>query len=75
MATKIDSFKSNVPTLNGSNYNFWKIRITIYLQSLDERIWQLDGYNRPTITVEGNNGPKPVALWTAKELEAAKFNS
>ena len=44
---------------------------------LNERIWKtiLDGYTRPIVTVEGNNGPKPVALWTAKELEADKFNS
>ena len=37
--------------------------MTIYLQSLDERISQtvLDGYTRPTATVEGNIGPKHVA--------------
>ena len=27
------------------------------------------------MTVEGNNGPKPIALWTVKELKVTNFNS
>ena len=54
----------------GLTITIWKIRMTIYLQSLDERIWQtvLDGYTRPTVTIEGNQETKPVGLWTVKEL-------
>ena len=73
-----EKIKGNkVPMLDGSNYNYWKIRMTVYLQSLDERIWQtvLDGYSRPTVDNEGVVGPKPVATWTARELEAARWNS
>src|ERR1700733_311044 len=76
--TKSDQIKGNkVPMLDGSNYNYWKIRMTVYLQSLDERIWQtvLDGYSRPTVDNEGVVGPKPVVTWTARELEAARWNS
>ena len=37
--------------------------MTFYLQSLDERIQQtvLDGYTKPTVTVDGNTGPKHIA--------------
>ena len=37
------------PLLIGSNYNFWKTRMRIFLSSTEFDIWQIieDGYEKP----------------------------
>ena len=29
------------PLFNGSDYNYWKARMTIYLQSIDYSLWEV----------------------------------
>ena len=35
---------------NGTNYAYWKVRMRVFLQSLDEKVWQVMeiGWTKPT---------------------------
>lgn len=65
------------PMPDGSSYNYWKIQMTIYLKSKDERIWQLilNGYKAPVDTdAEGKTSPKPVEKWTEADHKNSSNN-
>ena len=49
---------------DGTNYAYWKVRISAFLQSLDEKVWQ---------AVE-ISWTKP-ADWDDAKIKAANFNS
>ena len=45
------------PLFNGSNYNYWKYRMKIYLQSLNYELWNIveATYTKPTINYSAWN--------------------
>lgn len=58
------------PVLDGTNYAIWKVKIRIYIKSLDERAWQLivNGWSPPTrIDTDGDSRIKPENEWTTDE--------
>ena len=57
-----------LPLFDGTNYAYWKVHMRVFLQSLDEKVWQ---------AVEiGQTKPKEVpADWDEAKIKAANFNS
>ena len=58
-----------IPTLfDGTNYAYWKVYMTAFLQSLDEKVWQAMeiGWTKPM---------KQLANWDDAKIKAANFNS
>ena len=58
-----------IPSLfDGTNYAYWKVRMRIFLQSLDKKVWQ---------AVEiGQTKPTEVPVnWDDAKIKAAYFNS
>ena len=53
---------------DGTNYAYWKVRIRVFLQSLDEKVWQ---------AVEiGQTKPKEMPVdWDDTKIKATNFNS
>ena len=53
---------------DSTNYAYWKVRMRVFLQSLDKKVWQ---------AVEiGWTKPKEVpANWDDAKIKAANFNS
>ena len=56
------------PLFDGTNYAYWNARMRVFLQSLDEKVWQ---------AVEiGWTKPKEAPVdWDEAKIEAANFNS
>ena len=56
------------PHLDGNNYAYWKVRMTVFLKSINERIWLSieNGWERPTTAS---------SEWTTAQKEVASFNS
>ena len=42
------------PLFDGTNYAFWKARMTAFLKSLDWAVWEAveDGWTPPTVTTK-----------------------
>nr|CAD1838597.1 unnamed protein product [Ananas comosus var. bracteatus] len=56
------------PFFNGSNYTYWKVRMQIFLQSLDFDLWDIveNGYIKPTTTT---------STWKAEDKGKFNLNS
>ena len=56
------------PHFDGNNYSYWKVRIKVFLKSIDERVWNSVeyGWEKPTT---------PVSEWQTSQKEATAFNS
>ena len=56
------------PHFNGNNYTYWKVRMKVFLKSIDERVWNSVeyGWEKPTT---------PISEWQTSQKEAAAFNS
>jgi len=68
------------PLLDGSNYDYWKSRMSAFLKSIDSRTWKevLKGWEHPVALDEDGNMTyvlKPEEEWTAAEDELALGNS
>ncbi|XP_077219750.1 uncharacterized protein LOC143853940 [Tasmannia lanceolata] len=59
---------SRPPYFNGSNYGYWKTRMSFFLQSLDYEMWELieDGYIAPT---------SERSKWSAAQKKRAALNA
>ena len=56
------------PLFDDTNYAHWKVRMRAFLQSLDEKVWQ--------VVEIGWTKPKEVpADWDEAKIKAANFNS
>ena len=67
-----ESFPINKPPFfTGSDYQFWKNKMTWYLESLDLEVWKtiLFGYTFPTKDVDGGKEEKPLTNITKKKVE------
>ena len=53
---------------NGTNYTYWKVYMRAFLQSLDEKVWQVIeiGWTKPT---------KAPVDWNVAKIKVANFNS
>ena len=61
------------PVLDGSNYGYWKARMTAFLKTLDHKAWKsvINGWEAPK---DGQN-VKAESEWTDAEDTAALGNS
>ena len=56
------------PLFDGTNYAYWKVRMRVFLRSLDEKVWQ-------AIEI-GWTKPKEVPTdWDDAKIKAVNFNS
>ena len=56
------------PLFDDTNYVYWKVRMRAFLQSLDEKVWQL--------TEIGWVKPKEALVdWDVAKIKAENFNS
>ena len=53
---------------DGTNYASWKVHMKVFLQSLDEKVWQIVeiGWTKPT---------EALADWDDAKIKAENFNS
>ena len=58
------------PLFDGTNYAYWKVRMRAFLQSLDEKVWQIVeiGWTKP-------KEKEASADWDKAKIEAANFYS
>ena len=56
------------PLFDGTNYAYWKVRMSAFLESLDENVWQaLElGWTKPT---------EAPADWDDAKIKAVNFNN
>ena len=56
------------PLFGGTNYEYWKVRMKAFLQSLDEKVWQAVeiGWTKPTEAPADQDDAK---------IKAVNFNS
>ena len=58
-----------IPLLfDGTNYAYWKVRLRAFLQSLDEKIWQV-------VEIDWTKPKEAPADWDKAKIKAANFNS
>ena len=58
-----------IPLLfNDTNYEYWKVRIRAFLQSLDEKVWQ-------AVEIRWTNPTEAPTDWDDAKIKAANFNS
>ncbi|KAK7378428.1 hypothetical protein VNO80_03869 [Phaseolus coccineus] len=64
------------PLFCGLNYQFWKVRIKIFMESLDKGIWDAieNGPFIPKFEKDGSVIEKPWSQWTDAESKKAKFD-
>ena len=53
---------------DGTNYAYWKICMKTFLQSLDEKVWQV-------IEIGWTKPKEALAEWDDAKIKAANFNS
>ena len=56
------------PQFDGTNYVYWKVRMKVFLQSLNEKVWMAVevGWTKPT---------DPPMSWDDDIIKVANFNS
>ena len=56
------------PHFDGNDYAYWKVRMKVFLKSINERVWNSVeyGWEKPTT---------PVSEWQTSQKETASFNS
>ena len=79
MAVDVERHSTNIPLLfDGSNYQFWSNRMSIFIRSYDYEIWDvvLNGPYVPmkTNTVSEESKPKFRSEWTKVEVKKVQVN-
>ena len=74
MAAGVEGHSTNRPTLfDGSNYQFWSNRMSIFMQSYDYEMWDvvLEGLYVPMRTKTGSEVSKPKLRneWSESEVK------
>jgi len=64
------------PLFSGVNYQFWKMRMKIFIESLDRGICDaiVNGPYVPKIVIDGTAVDKPWSKWSAEESRRAQFD-
>lgn len=69
---------TRAPFFYGNDYSYWKIKMKIYLQALDYKIWEIisdDSFMSTIKNEEGEEIPKPSREWNESEKKKASINS
>ena len=56
------------PLFDSTNYAYWKVRMRVFLQSLDEKVWQ-------AIEIGWTKSKEALADWDDAKIKAANFNN
>ena len=56
------------PLFDGINYEYWKVRMKAFLQSLDEKVWQ-------AVEIGWTKPKEAPADWDEAKIKAVNFNS
>ena len=56
------------PLFDGTNYAYWKVRMRVFLQSLDEKLWQ-------AVEIGWTKPKKTPADWDDAKIKVANYNS
>ena len=56
------------PLFDDTNYAYWKVRIRVFLQSLDEKVWQ-------AVEIGWTKLKEVLADWDDAKIKASNFNS
>src|ERR1044072_4455490 len=81
MDNKEEGSINKPPILDGTNYNYWKARMTAFLRSIDNKTWKsiVKGWTPPVKTKAADDTStlelKDEADWSPEEDEAALANS
>jgi len=64
------------PLFCGLNYQFWKVRMKIFVKSLDKGIWDAieNGPFVPKFEKDGSSIENPLSQWTDSESKKSKFD-
>ena len=57
-----------LPLFDGTNYAYWKVHMRVFLQSLDEKVWQ-------AIEIGWTKPKEAPADWDEAKIKAANFNN
>ena len=58
-----------IPSLfDGTNYAYWKVYIRVFLQSLDEKVWQ-------AVEIRWTKSTEAPANWDDAKIKAENFHS
>ena len=70
------------PVLDGTNYDYWKARMTAFLKSIDNKTWRaiVKGWTPPVVKTTGESSTTTIEYkkeedWTKEEEEEAWANS
>ncbi|GAA0138380.1 hypothetical protein LIER_34927 [Lithospermum erythrorhizon] len=68
---------SRPPLLDGTNYPYWKAKMTAFLRSVNTKTWKsvLTGWTAPTVTDNGVTTVKKQSDWNIVEEELSLGNS
>ena len=60
---------SRPPLFDGTNYDYWKNRMMIFLQAIDDDMWEIieEGATIPMKEQDGKQVPKPKSEWSDAE--------
>ena len=56
------------PLFDNTNYAYWKVRMRVFLQSLDKKVWL-------TVEIVWMKPEEPPATWDDTKIKVANFNS
>ena len=56
------------PLFDGTNYAYWKVRMRVFLQSLDEKVWQ-------AVEIGWTKPKEAPADWDEAKIKVANFNN
>ena len=56
------------PLFDGTNYAYWKIHMRVFLQSLDEKVWQ-------AVEIGWTKPKEAPANWDDAKIKGENFNS
>ena len=56
------------PLFDSTNYAYWKVRMRVFLQSLNEKVWL-------TVEVGWKKPKEPLVMWDDTKIKIANFNS
>ena len=56
------------PLFDGTNYAYWKVRMRAFLQSLDEKVWQV-------VEIGWTKLKEAPTDWDEAKIKVANFNS
>ena len=57
-----------LPLFDGTNYAYWKVHMRVFLQSLDEKVWQ-------AVEIGWTKPKEAPADWDEAKIKVANFNN